>query len=244
MVHSETMPGVSPEEGIVEESLYRRVFQALRPRTRLESVVIRYRRLANASSSVRWREGCLEVQLADVFQQAPESVQEALAWILLCKLFRRQVPARHLDRYRRYLNRNDVVRAVEQLRRERGRKRILPARGTYYDLVELFEDLNLRFFFGLMARPELGWSPAKSRSILGHYDAAHHTIVISRWLDGPGVPRYVVEYVMYHEMLHLRFPEQRTGSRRCVHTEEFRRAEREYPQFQAANEWIVMRLAS
>lgn len=239
MVHSEAMQGVTPQSGIAEESLYRRVFHSLRPRTRLDAVVVRYRRLANASSSIQWKEGTLEAHLSDVFQQAPESVHEALAWILLCKLFRKQVPPRHLDRYRRFLNRKEVVRNVEQLRRERGHKRILPPQGAHFDLVELFEALNLHFFFGLMARPELGWSPARSRSILGHYDAAHHTIVISRWLDGADVPRFVVEYVMYHEMLHLRFPEDRSGSRRCVHTEEFKQAEKEYPFYRAANDWIV-----
>ncbi|MFN7938897.1 MAG: M48 family peptidase [Bryobacteraceae bacterium] len=239
MVHSETMQGVAVEPGSAEERLYARVFQELRPRTKLSGVVVRYRRLANASSSIQWKEGWLEAQLSDVFVGAPESVQEALAWILLSKLFRKEAPARHLDRYRRYLNRKEVVRSVEQLRRERGKKRILPAKGSYFDLVELFEDLNLQFFHGLMARPELGWSPGRSRSILGHYDAAHHTIVISSWLDGEEVPRFVVEYVMYHEMLHLKFPEERNGARRCVHTEEFRKAEREYPHYQAANDWIV-----
>lgn len=243
MVHSETMQGVTLPLGSAEELLYARVFQQLRPRTRLEAVVIRYRRRANAGSSIQWKDGRLEASLSDVFQQAPESVQEALAWILLCKLFRKQTPPRHLDRYRRFLNRKEVVRSVEQVRRERGRKRILSPQGAHFDLVELFEDLNLRFFFGLMARPELGWSPTRSRTILGHYDVAHHTIVISRWLDGPDVPRYVVEYVMYHEMLHLRFPEERSGSRRCVHTQQFREAEQAFPDYQSANEWIVSKLA-
>lgn len=243
MVHSETMQGVAPQFGSAEEMLYTRVFHELRPRTRLDAVIIQYRRRANLSSSIQWKEGRLEAHLSDVFHQAPDSVQEALAWILLCKLFRKQPPARHLDRYRRFLNRKEVVRNVEQLRRERGRKRLLPPQGTHFDLIELFEDLNLRFFFGLMARPELGWSPARSRSILGHYDAAHHTIVITRWLDSPDVPRHVIEYVMYHEMLHLRFPEERNGGRRCVHTEPFRRAEREFPGYQSANDWIAAKIS-
>lgn len=244
MVHSETMQGVAPQSETAEEQLYTTVFRQIRPRTPLQGIAVRYRRLASASSSIQWKDGRLEAQLADVFQHAPVSVQEALAWILLCKLFRKPTPPRHLDRYRRFLNRKEVVSNLQQLRRERGRKRILPPQGTHFDLVELFEELNLRFFFGLMARPELGWSPARSRTILGHYDTAHHTIVISRWLDGPDVPRYVVEYVMYHEMLHLRFPEEHNGTRRCVHTEQFRSAEREYPHYQRANDWIVAKLST
>ena len=223
----------------MEECLYRRVFREMRPRTKLEVVVISYRRVATASSSIQLKEGRLEAQLSDVFRDATGSVKEALARILICKLLRRPIPAKHTDRYRRFLNRKDIVKRIEELRRERGRKRILPATGAYFDLVDVFEELNLKFFFGLMARSELGWSPGRSRSILGHYDAAHHTIVISRWLDGKDVPRFVVEYVMYHEMLHLRYPEERSGSRRCVHTKAFREAEEQHPQFKAANEWIV-----
>ncbi|MBL8178695.1 MAG: M48 family peptidase [Bryobacterales bacterium] len=239
MVHSETMQGVSPRPASAEELLFADIFRQLRPRTRLDAVEVRYRRLANAASSVQWKDGRIQASLSDVFEHAPPNVQEALAWILLCKLFRKPAPAHFLNRYRRFLNRKEVVRTVEQIRRERGRKRILPPHGAHFDLIALFEDLNLRFFFGLMARPALGWSPNRSRTILGHYDAAHHTIVISRSLDGPAIPHFVVEYVMYHEMLHLRFPEERSGSRRCVHTESFRRAEREYPHFQAANDWIA-----
>src|SRR5690349_21186854 len=114
MVHSETMPGVAFEAESADESLYVQVFHEVRPRTKLEGVTVRYRRLANASSSIQWKEGRLEAQLADVFVQAPDTVKEALAWILLCKLFRKDTPAKYLDRYRRFLNRKEVIKSVEQ----------------------------------------------------------------------------------------------------------------------------------
>jgi predicted metal-dependent hydrolase len=119
---------------------------------------------------------------------------------------------------------------LQRIRRERGRKHKSSAKGSTYDLEEIFEDLNLRLFGGMMSRPELGWSLHPSRSTLGHYDPSHHAIVLSKVMDSPKVPRLVVEYVMFHEMLHLRHPVEHNGVRRRVHTREFHEAERKFPR--------------
>jgi len=158
-------------------------------------------------------------------------VMEALAEILLAKLFRRPVPAESNDRYRRYLNRRDVRRSLDLVRQIRGRKRVEGPRGIRYDLNQIFEDLNFRYFHGLMARPILGWSPYASRTLLGHYDPSHNAIVLSRILDRIDTPRLAVEYVLFHEMLHLRFPAEHRGARRRVHTREFKVAESQFEGF-------------
>ena len=77
----------------------------------------------------------------------------------------------------------------------------------------MFEELNFRYFHGLMARPMLGWSPYASRTMLGHYDPSHNAIVLSRILDRAETPRLAVEYVLFHEMLHLRHPAEHIGAR-------------------------------
>jgi hypothetical protein len=166
MVHSEAMEGVQPAAPPPEQ-IFTRVFRQLRPRTMLREVAFEFCHFANGRSTIRWEDGRLEARVADVFAAAPEDVQEALAWILLSKLFRKSVAPKHLDRYRRFINRKETVRQMEAVRRERGRKRIDRPEGKHYNLVEIFEELNGRFFFGLMARPEIGWSPSASRTILG-----------------------------------------------------------------------------
>lgn len=214
--------------------IYARVFRELRPRTPLPEVRVEFRRYANANAQVRWQDGVLLVKLADTLEGAPEDVLEALAQILLSKLFRRPVPAASNDRYRRYLNRRDVRRSLDLVRQIRGRKRMQHPQGSHYNLEEMFEDLNFRYFFGLMARPRLGWSPQESKTLLGHYDASHNAIVLSRILDRPGVPRLAVEYVLFHEMLHLRHPAEHRGARRCVHTREFKLAEKQFEKLTEA----------
>ena len=62
--------------------------------------------------------------------------------------------------------------------------------------------------------------------MLGHYDPAHNAIVVSKVFDQPQVPAYAVEYIVYHEMLHLKHPVKLRGSRRCVHSAEFQAEEK------------------
>ncbi len=216
------------------EQLYARVFRELRPRTPMPGFTVLYRRFANANSFIRLREGSVEVRITDVLEGAPAPIQEALAWILLGKLFRREIPAAWPDRYRRWMNRADVRRHLHLLRQSRGRKYISGPQGEYHNLEIIFEELNQRFFHGLMGRPELGWSRRVSRRLLGHFDPSHNAIVISRVFDSPAVPRLALEYVMFHEMLHLCHPVQHNGARRCVHTSEFRAAEKQFPQLKEA----------
>jgi hypothetical protein len=216
------------------EQIYERVFRMLKPRTPRPRVTIRFRPYASANSRIRLEDGHLRVDISDLLENAPAPIQEALAFILICKLYRRPTPATIAARYRRYLNRADVRRTLHRVKQERGRKAYLDPRGRVYDLCTVFEELNFQYFHGLMARPELGWSPRPSRTTLGHYDPSHHVIVLSSLLDSEKAPELLVKYVMFHEMLHLRFPTLHGGARRCVHTREFKLAEKEFQGYRSA----------
>ena len=189
---------------------------------------------SNINNTIRLREGKVLVRLSDLLEGAPVDVLHAIAHILLAKLYRKEIETRHATRYRRYLGRQDVSRKAHLLRQERGRKILLSAQGRHYDLEVIFEDLNTRFFHGLLARPLMTWSRHASRQSLGHYDPSHNTIVISRVFDRPEMPRYAIEYLIYHEMLHLKHPVKLNGSRRCVHPKAFQEEERLFPELDKA----------
>ena len=220
------------------EEIFTRVFRELKPRTSPPAVRVEFRKFANANSSVQWDEAGLKVRITDVLEGAPAQILEALAHILLSKLLRRPAPRGYADRYRRYLNRKEMRRSLELVKQTRGRKFVSGPKGNFYNLQEIFEELNFRHFHGLMARPLLGWSRQPSRVMLGHYDPSHNAIILSRLLDSAGVPRLAVEYVLFHEMLHLRFPVDHRGARRCVHTPEFKQAEKDFPELKQAKELL------
>ncbi len=218
--------------------MYARIYRELKPRAPLPAFVVEYRPFANANSFIRMEGHKVTVRITDLLDGAPEPVREALAFILLAKLLRKPIPAKYNNRYRRYLNRRDVRHNLSRLRQARGKKLLSSPQGDCYDLEELFAELNLKFFHGLMARPELGWSRRRSRTMLGHYDPSHNTIVISKIMDRPEVPRLAVEYVLYHEMLHVRFPAVHSGARRRVHTREFQEAEKRFPELARAKDLL------
>ena len=216
------------------EQIFARVHRELRPRTPVPQVQVWYKPFANADSKIRLSEGTLSVDIADLLQSAPAPFNEALAYILLGKLYRKPIGAQYQHRYRLFLNRKEIRNKIDLVRQMRGRKVHRGPQGVFHHLDEVFEQLNRAHFGGLMARPELGWSHVRSRTRLGHYDPSHHVIMISRIFDDLRVPRLALEYVMFHEMLHLYYPTQNRGVRRCVHTPDFKAHEKRFPGFEEA----------
>jgi hypothetical protein len=218
--------------------IFHEEYRALRPRAPMPPFDIRFRRFTSLNTTIRLREDSIKVNLSDILEGAPEPVLRAIAHILIAKLYRKPIDATINNRYRRFATSEAVVRQSERIRQTRGRKRISTARGDHYDLDEIFDSLNTRFFHGLMGRPQLTWSEHSARRLLGHYDAAHNTIMVSRVFDRRSTPRYAVEYLMYHEMLHLRHPVKAKNGRRCVHSREFQADEKLFPELELAKKYL------
>ncbi len=223
-------------EGLLE--LFQETYSELRPGIAPPELKIDFFAFANVNNTIRLRNGRLLVRLSDLLEGAPEPVLRAIAHILLAKMYRRPIDPKQSARYRKYVGSHEIVRKAHLVRQMRGRKHLRSPRGYFYDLDAIFEDLNTRFFHGLMARPCMSWSQTRTRRILGHYDPAHNAIVISRLFDHPTLPSYVLEYIVYHEMLHLKHPVKLRGSRRCVHSAEFQAEERLFPRAAEANAFL------
>jgi hypothetical protein len=218
--------------------IFQEEYRVLRPRAPMPPIHVRFRRFTSLNTTIRLREGQILVSLSDLLEGAPESVIRAIAHILLAKLYRKPIDAGHSLRYKRFASSSAVTRQTELIRGSRGNKRYIGPEGRFYHLEEVFESLNMRFFGGLMGRPELTWSEHHARRLLGHYDAAHNTIVVSRVFDRPSSPRYAIEYLLFHEMLHLKHPVRMRGLRRCVHSREFKAEERQFPHLKEALAFI------
>ncbi len=213
-------------------------YRLLRPRAPMPAFDVRFYPFTGINTTIRLREGKALVRLSDMLEGAPEKVLRAIAHILLAKLYRKPIEAVHANRYRRHLGSEAVTRHAEQIRRSRGRKNVSTAQGRHYDLEDIFEQLNRQFFHGLLGRPVLTWSAHSARRMLGHYDAAHYTIVVSRVFDRADTPRYAIEYLLFHEMLHLKHPVQVRNGRRCVHSCEFQRDEKMFPELEKVKEYL------
>ena len=201
-------------------------------------IEVRFYPYAGLNHTIRSRAGRIHVRISDIFRDAPPSVQRALAFILVAKLLRRHVPEVHERVYRDYVISPQVQRASDLARRRRGRRTVSNSRGSYHNLDRLFARLNRRYFDDEMEKPTLAWSQRRTRRLLGHHDPSDNTIVISKTLDAPDVPEWFVEYVLYHEMLHIKHPARVVKGRRLSHTKAFLTEEERYHHFNEAQEWL------
>jgi SprT-like family protein len=115
--------------------------------------------------------------------------------------------------------------------------------GTHFDLRALFNDLNERYFRGRLRRYKVVWGRRRKHRpreqfVFGTIQEEDRVIRINPALDQPFVPSWFLRYVLYHEMLHSVVPDEvLRGNRRRVHTEEFNRRERQFPQYRKARRW-------
>jgi hypothetical protein len=220
------------------DDIFQKTYRELRPRAPMPEFRVEFYPFASVNNTIRLRDSMVHVRISDLLKGAPDSVLEAITHVLLAKVYRQPIEATHAACFRRYVASKEIRAKTHLVRQMRGRKHIQSPRGFVYDLEGIFDKLNVRFFHGLLARPQMTWSQLRSRHSLAHYDPAHNTIVVSRIFDHLRVPRYALEYIVYHEMLHLKHPVKLRGSRRCVHGPEFQAEEKLFPELEKAKAFL------
>lgn len=95
----------------------------------------------------------------------------------------------------------------------------------------------------------IGWgrrssAPGRRTSLrLGSMNVRTRTMLIHPVLDEPGVPLYVVDMVVWHELCHWICPPLPAGQPNRIHHPEFRQLERRFPALDEADQWITRNFA-
>ena len=117
------------------------------------------------------------------------------------------------------------------------------ASGQYFDLQAIFDKLNDKYFDGVLKSYTITWGRKRKQApkeyfVFGTIQEEDRLIRINPRLDTPWIPKWFLEYVIYHEMLHAVVPDEpiRNGRRR-VHTEEFNEREQEFRFYKRARQW-------
>jgi predicted metal-dependent hydrolase len=183
--------------------------------------------------SVRRVSGGLRLRLHEMFLEADDAILTALIRFL------DNGDRRALRQLNEFIDARRA-RAVGALRRP-----ALRTTGRCHDLAEIFDDLERRYFPGALEGVAVTWGRhvgrrgwGRKRTIrLGSYNPDQKLIRVHPVLDQAWVPRFFVEYIVFHEMLHHVEPARRENRRTVFHTSEFRRRERTYPGFARALAW-------
>jgi predicted metal-dependent hydrolase len=211
-------------------------------RIKSPEIDIRFYPYIGLHHTIRLRDGKAYVRVAELMADAPLAVQRALAFILVAKLMRRKVSKAADQMYRDYTSQEHIRDKAEESRKTRGRKIIGSSKGRFYDLDRIFTQLNAHYFQNELPKPVLTWSQRKTHSILGHHDPTHETVVISKSLDSAKVPAFVVEYILYHELLHIKHPIEMINGRQRKHSRAFKQDEKKFPYYEQAERWLKFNL--
>jgi hypothetical protein len=179
------------------------------------------------------RGGILRARLHMMFLDAPPAVQDALVrYIVRGDRVASQVVGRYIDAN------GHRIRATRPVLTP------LVTKGQHHDLLTLFHDINSKYFGGTVDAL-VSWgraSPVRHRRPratikLGSYSAVERLIRVHPNLDRSWVPRYFVEFIVYHEMLHHVIPASRGPGRGLVHPPEFRLREQQFRRYERAIAW-------
>jgi len=219
------------------ESLFQRMFTRIGCDGRPPNFDVQFYPYKSLVITVRRRREIYFVRFSDLLRRAPVLVLEGAAALLLAKVFRRRPRRALVQPYLEYARSDRTRSRISHMRR----KRVSPAhtvQGKHHDLAALFDRLNQQYFEGTLRRPHIGWSSRSWRRQFGCYDPGPNQIVLNRRMDRPGVPQSVVEYVLYHEMLHVKHPTRRSGCSLISHSPEFRAEEKRFEHFTAARKLL------
>jgi len=192
--------------------------------------------------TIRRREEVVYVRFSDLLLRAPLAVLESAAALLLARVYRRKAPRELAEPYLEYARSDRTRSRMNSMRRGRVRLAATSPLGVHFNLETLFDELNGKYFASQLQRPHIAWSRRSWRRQFGCYDPGPNQILLNRRMDRPGVPACAVEYVLYHEMLHVKHPTRRSGCTMVSHSREFREEEKRFADFERARR-ILDRLA-
>jgi hypothetical protein len=223
---SSLVPGGAP--------LFQRMFTRLGCDGRPPRFRVEFYAYSSLVLTIRRREEVVYVRFSDLLRRAPAAVLEGAAALLLARVYRRKAPRALVEPYVEYARSDRTRTRMNRMRRGRVRLAATNPRGEHFDLEKLFDELNANYFGGSLRRPHIGWSVRSWRRQFGCFDPGPNQILLNRRMDRPGVPRFAVEYVLFHEMLHVKHPTRRSGCSLVSHSREFREEEKRFAEFERA----------
>ena len=172
------------------------------------------------------------LEINECFISAPKEIKEILCSAVLGgKRSRKNLLLKEYTKSQEYRKISLAMQSDQSINQ-------ISQQGRFYDLEMIFENLNHKYFDGEMKRPRLTWSSRRSRRRLGYYHPESDAITISRSLDDTDTKPLLIEYILYHEMLHKALGIRESNGRRYAHTRDFKNAEKRFNGYSQAVEMM------
>ena len=172
------------------------------------------------NANVKYFKNNIQFNLSKKWKNISEEIRIGLVQELLLKIFKEKRKTTNIDLYNLFMKNVHIS---------------IPKTKTDLTLEKSFSRVNEKYFFGLLDRPNLIWGSFSIRK-LGHYEYGSDTISISKVFKNSD--NDILDYVMYHEMLHKKHKFDNKGRRNFHHTKEFKKSERNFDNSQLMEEKI------
>jgi hypothetical protein len=177
-------------------------------------------------------------QVSDYLEGASPDVLESLAWYLVSKAFRIPTPHGMSEKYLDCIASEEFWQSRRYMYLERAKNLSLDPHGIHRDLSTIFDYVSSTYFRGAVRDPTLAWVRESPARRLGFYFEPLNLLAVNRVLDAERIPRFVLEFVVYHELLHHMDAGSGRRNRRVHHTRRFREQERLFSSYAEAEKWL------
>ncbi len=193
-------------------TLITEAFQQLYPEKEIKySVSLKYsRKFKPYNANVKLYSNKLMFHLSKEWKKISKDIQIGLVQELLTKILKDKKKTMNIELYNLFMKNVHLA---------------IPKTKTDEQLEESFDRINEAYFNGMLDKPNLQWGNS-STSKLGSYEYGSDAITISAIFKNEN-PK-LLDYVMYHEMLHKKFKFESKNTRNLHHSPEFRRMERKF----------------
>jgi len=192
-----------------------RAFSGLFPERHLSrKLVVKYSRAFNAyNANVKYTAGSMTFRLSYEWKKVSDEIKIGLIQLLLLKVYHEKKHTLNIDLYEKFIKSvGDYTQVTE----------------TEPVLEQSFNRVNEKYFYGMLDIPNLCWG-ASSFSKLGCYEYGANTVTISKVFQGDDEQtKEMLDYIMYHELLHKKQKFYTKNGRSFHHTSKFRKKEKEF----------------
>jgi predicted metal-dependent hydrolase len=172
----------------------------------------------NANIKIRGRH--FRINLSSKWRNINEDIKIGLIQVLLNKILRTNVQTQNIDLYELFLKKVHIT-VLKQM--------------SDPQLSESFDRVNEKYFFSIIEKPNLQWGKESVRK-LGSYEYGSDTITISKILLN--ADNVLLDYIMYHEMLHKKHKFYTNNGRSFHHTKEFRDSEKKFENYESIEQML------
>lgn len=170
-------------------------------------------KFSDFNANVKKHYNNLEFSLSKKWKSVDRDIKLGIIQNLMNKIFKTKVKTNNIDLYNIFIKKLHLS---------------IPKTESNPVLENSFNRINEKYFYGIIEKPNLKWGSSSIRQ-LGMYNYQTDTITVSTIFKNH---MQVLDYIMYHEMLHKKFKFTNKKSRSMHHTSEFKKKEKEFENVQ------------